>query len=361
MSEIVASYAFTSRLIDRALAVKGRMDTLSTQAATGRVGETFGDLGVQARVSADLRAEIARRDSYGRLIQAADGRIGATQDVLARMGDLSKELSAKALAMITTGANSVGAVAEQARQALAEMGSLLNTRAGGAFLFAGTDAARAPVPIGQDILLSPFFLQIEAQVNGLAVGNAAAVLSGTLATAASDDPLTTPFSPFLSTPMPLGGLDEPRLAVPDADGSRIAYGLRANANGAAISPDDPPTTGSFVRDMLRGFAVLAALDTASTQVRPDFQQVVTGIATSLDAAVRTLDQERAALGVAQQRLAAAGEQHATLITTLTRQVSGIEDVPMEETLSRLQQVRTQLESNYQLIAAIRDFTLARFL
>lgn len=297
MTEINASYAFTSRLIDRALSVKARMDTLSTQAATGRVGETFGDLGVQARVSADLRAEIARRETYGRLIEAADGRVGATQEVLARMGELAKDLSAKALTMLTTGANSVGAVAEQARQSLAELGSLLNTRAGGVFLFAGTDAANPPVPMGQDIMASPFFLQVEAEVNGLAVGNAGTVLANTLAIATSDDPLTTPFSGFLSTPMPLGGRDEPRLAVPDGDGSRIAYGLRANANGAAVSPGDPPTTGSFVRDMLRGFAVLAALDTGSTLVQPDFKTVVGGIAASLDSAARTLDQERAAIEI----------------------------------------------------------------
>jgi flagellin-like hook-associated protein FlgL len=361
MTDIVSSYAFTSRLVDRAISVKSRLDKLSTQASTGRVGDTFGDLGNGARLSADLRADMTRRQGYVQAIDAANARIDTTQSVLGRISLIAQEVSAKALTMVTTGANSVAAVAEQARQGLQELAGLLNTRVGQNYLFGGTDTQNPPVPAGQNILTTSWFFQIQASVSTLAVGTSATVLSDTLTIAASDAAGTTPFSTFLSTLAPAGGLNEARIGMPDADGSRIAYGVRANSNAAAISPASPPTTTSYMRDIMRGLAVLASLSTGQASINPDFGQVANEIAQSLTTAAKTLEQDRAALGVAQQRLSATKETHTTLIQAFTKQVSLVEDAPMEETLSRLQQVRTQLESNYQLIAAIRDYTLARFL
>ncbi len=361
MTDIVASYAFTSRLVNQALGVKARFDRLNIQSSTGRVGDTFGDLGSGARLSADLRADMTRRQGHVRAIDAADARIETMQGILGRIGTIAQELSAKALATETMGANSIGAVAEQARQGLQEIAGLLNTQVGGVYIFGGSDTANPPVPSGQDILSSGWFLQIGASVGTLAVGTGAGVLSATLAIAASDAAGTTPFSPFLSTLSPAGGLNEARLGLPDSDGTRIAYGVRANSNAAAISPATPPTTGSYTRDIMRGLAVLASLDAAAASIRPDFTQVVGEIAQSLAAAAKTAGEEQAALGVVQQRLAASKETHTSMIAAFTRQVSAVEDAPMEETLSRLQQVRTQLESNYQLIAGMRDYTLARFL
>lgn len=361
MTSIVASYAFTSRLVDRALSVKGRMDELSTQASTGRIGDTFGDLGDTARVSADLRADMGRRAAYVRAIDAADARIDAMQSVLGRISSIAQDLSAKATTMVTTGANSVAAVAEQARQSFEELAGLLNTRVGGVYIFGGSDTLNPPIPAGQDILATPYYVQIATEVGTLAVGNGAAVLANTLAIAASDAAGTTPFSTFLSTLAPAGGLNEARIGLPDADGTRIVYGMRANSNAAAISPTSPPTTGSHVRDIMRGLAVLSALQVPQAAVLPDFTTLVNQIGQSLVAAAKTIEQDHAALGVAQQRLEAVKATHQTLIDAFTAQVSAVEDAPMEATLSRLQQVRTQLESNYQLIAAIRDFTLARFL
>lgn len=362
MTEIVASYAFTSRLIDRSLSVKARMDELSTQVSTGRIGDTFGDLGgAGARLSVDLRAELSRRENFSRQIDLAGARLETTQTTLGRIGALAQDLAAKALTMVTTGENSVNAVAEQARMALREVASLLNTQSGGAYLFSGTDAAGAPVPNADTILNSGFFLQIQTEVTSLAVGTGATVLANTLAIAASDTAGTTPFSTFLSNAMPSGGLDEPRLSIPADDGTRVTYGLRANANGTAVAPATPAGTGSFMRDILRGFAVLGSLTSLSTGVSPDFTQLTTEIAQSLQSAGRSLEQERAGLGVAESRLTAARERHETLKLTLSRQISGIEDAPMEETISRLQQVRTQLEANYNLIGSINQLSLVNYI
>lgn len=361
MTEIQASYAFTSRLVEQALTVKNHYDALTIQASTGRVGETFGDLGSNARLSASLRADMTRRNGYVRSIDGADARIDAMQDVLGRVSEIAQTLSAKALTLQTTGSNSVDAIAEEARQGLEEIAGLLNTKVAGIYIFGGSDTGTAPIPSGQDILNSPWFVQMQGSVGTLAVGAGSTVLSGTLSIAASDTSGVTPFSSFLSTLAPAGGLNEQRIGLPDSDGTRIAYGVRANSNAAVTSTAPPATTGSYTRDILRGLAVLGSLDSAKAGIQPDFNQVVGEVAQSLVSAAKTTEQERAALGVSQERLDASKATHTTMIAAFTKQVSAVEDVPMEETLSRLEQVRTQLEANYQLISGMRDYTLARFL
>jgi flagellar hook-associated protein 3 FlgL len=86
-----------------------------------------------------------------------------------------------------------------------------------------------------------------------------------------------------------------------------------------------------------------------------------GIAGTLQSAHKTLEEERGALGVAEQRLATVKERHADVTVVLKTRISGVEDVDMAEVAARLQLLQTQLEMSYRLIASLRDMNLARFL
>ena len=48
-------------------------------------------------------------------------------------------------------------------------------------------------------------------------------------------------------------------------------------------------------------------------------------------------------------------------TTLTAQVSGVEDVDMAAALTQVTQLQTQLQASYQLIAGVKDLTLAKYI
>lgn len=371
--QVNSSYGTIGRLLAGALATRDRMDGLLRQAGTGLRAETFGGLAPQARVSIDLRAEIARRDTYVRAIETAEARITVMQSALGRIGELASEMAKRALSLVTLGATAVEVVAQEARGALQEMASLLNARAGEAYVFGGSDSANPPLPSAAAILQTGFFTQIQAATLALGVPwdhdsnpltpdeprSAAQVLADTLAIAASDAAGTTPFSAFLSTPAPAGALGEARASLLAEDGTRIAYGLIANQNGVAQSAADPPTTGSFVRDLMRGFAMLGSL-TAAQAAEPEFVALVQGIAASLQSAGRTLEDERAALGVAEQRLARAKAAHADLTVVLKAQVSAVEDVDIAEVTARLQLLQVQLEMSYRLIAGLREMNLARY-
>lgn len=371
--QVNSSYGTIGRLLTGALTTRDRMDMLVRQASTGLRAESFGGLAPQARVSIDLRAEVARRDTYSRAIETAEARIAVTQSAMGRIGDLTSDLAKRALSLITLGETGVDVVAQEARAALQEIAGLLNVRAGDTYVFGGSDSANPPVPNAAAILQTGFYTQIEAATRQLGVPwdhdanvmtpdvprSAGQVMADTLAIAASDAAGTTPFSAFLSTPSPAGGLGEPRASLLAEDGTRITYGLRANENGVAQSATNPPTTGSFMRDLMRGLAMLGSLTEAQT-AEPEFKDLVQQIANGLQSAGRTLEDERAAIGVAEQRLARTKESHADLQVVLKAQISKVEDVDIAEVTARMQMLQVQLEMSYRLIGGLRDMNLSRY-
>ena len=196
-----------------------RLDTLNRQLATGRRAEAPGDLAPSLPRAAALRAEAARRDTYGAAIGEALGRAQATQGALGRLSEIAREFGAGvALKLDATDPASIPLAAARARAALVEVGQLLNTRHAGEYLFGGSDSANPPVPAPDDLPSSGFASQIAAAVAGLGGGNAAAVGAATRAAAASDAAGTTPFSAFLSSGP---GLAEPRRGVPAEDGALV--------------------------------------------------------------------------------------------------------------------------------------------
>jgi flagellar hook-associated protein 3 FlgL len=118
---------------------------------------------------------------------------------------------------------------------------------------------------------------------------------------------------------------------------------------------------------MRGLAVLGSLDEGMTDIDDqalagdDFEELLLGISRSLQSAVKTLEEERGALGVAEQRLEALKQRHLDTVVVLKAQVGKVEDVDLAEVSSRLQLLQTQLEMSYRLIAGLRDLSLARYL
>jgi len=81
----------------------------------------------------------------------------------------------------------------------------------------------------------------------------------------------------------------------------------------------------------------------------------------LRSATDALGGEAGALGQVQARLDAARTRHEEIGVALESQRSGIEEVDLAETLSRLQQTQTQLQASYSAIARVGGLSLAQFL
>jgi flagellin-like hook-associated protein FlgL len=333
-----------------------RLDGLNRQLATGRRAEAPGDLAPHLPRVSELRAEAARRNTYGAAIGEALGRAQATQGALGRLAAIAREFGGDvAMKLNPKDADAIPLAAARARAALVEVGHILNTQQGGEYLFGGSDLANPPVPAPDGLPASGFASQIAAAVSALGGGNAAAVGAATRAAAASDAAGTTPFSAFLSGP----GLAEPRRSVPAEDGARVPYGVAANRNAAAASGGE--TTGSWARDLLRGLASIAALTPAQAASPADFTAFAAVVRGGLRSASDALADEAGALGFTEARLQGAQRRHADANTALEAQLAAVEEVDLAEVLTRLKATETTLQASYGAIGRLGDLTLARFL
>ena len=307
------------RLLSHSADVRRQLTQASGQAATGRIAETYAGLGAGARVSLDLRPQLAHQQVWQGNIAGVSGRLEVTQDALKSIGQIASDLYARTNTLNGLNPSDTQNVAVLARQGLERVAQLLNTKVGDVYVFAGQDTATPPVPDTSPAVLT------------------AALLASDTAT-----------SPFSAT---LGALP-PTIEV--GEGERVAVGLIANRNTLAVSP--APTTGSYIRDIMRGLATLTTITSG-----PGLAATAADTRTRLSGALITLGMEAGGLGNVQAGLAARQVQSEATVLALRTQVSGAEDVDLAAALTRVSALQTQLQASYQILAGVRDLTLSRYL
>lgn len=349
--------SLTSRIDLNSSLLRVRMTQLGDQISTGRKGNSYAALGTDAPRAMDLRAEIGRRETYQNVIDQALSKVAVTQNVLDRLGAIADKFAAGAAKLMgAVKSEEVQIQVGQAKAALAEVASLLNERYNSEYLFGGSNTREPPIPDPEGIENSGMVAGIIGKIASLNGANAATVLSDTKALAQSDDLATTPFSAFLST---APGKDEARRSLLGNDNERIEYGIVANKNAAVLSAGE--TTGSWARDLIRGLASIAGLTPEKAQLGESYSTVITTVQQGFKSAVNALALERGALGVTESRMMNVKGLHASVTTTLTLQVSGLEEVDMATTITAFQATQSQLEASYRAMALTQQLSLTRYL
>lgn len=318
-TSVPADGALLTRLSDNSAAVRRQLDAATVQASTGRIAETYAGLGAGARRSLTLRPQVTEAAAWQANIDGAGGRMDVAQSALRSISTIAADFYAKAGAINGLIPSEAASIAATARVALAQVSQLLNSRYGDTYVFAGQDTANPPIP----------------DTSPAVVG--AAVLAS--------DTSTAPFSTTLGTVPP---------AIEVGEGQRVQVGLLANRN--TLTPSAAPTTGSYLRDVLRA---LATLTTATAG--PGLQALAADTRTRLGSAIDAMGVEAGALGDVQSSLSARKTQLTETVTALGNQVSNAEDVDLAATLTRVSLLQTQLQASYRLIAGAKDLSLARFL
>jgi flagellar hook-associated protein 3 FlgL len=348
---ITGDYSTLGVLISDNTNVKSQLNKLTDQIASGHVADSYGGLGAASQTSLDLRPQLNTLTNQQTVINSVTGQLDITQNALSQIYSIASSFAADTDSLNGLDPAAVDSVAASAKSALTQLTSLLDTTDGGNYVFAGTDSTNAPVPNPSDILSSGFYTQINTAVSGLSstTDNSASIIASTLATAESNTAGTTPFSSTIGTAQTL------QLS----DGQQVQIGLVANANTLATSTGSS-TTGSYVRDLLRGLSTLASLSSAQVD-DPGFAAVVADTRTSLQGAVTALSTETGALGTIQAGLTATATANGDTATALQTQLSSVEDVDTATALTQLSAVQTQLQASYQIIAAARTLSLVQYL
>jgi flagellin-like hook-associated protein FlgL len=250
--------------------------------------------------------------------------------------------------------------AQQAKLALAQLGSLLNTNFAGDYVFAGADTSNPPVPAAGSITSSGMYTQIGAQVAALATTPTspavATVIANTVAIAGSAAAGTTVFSNYLTG----AGATAAPVTVQIANAEQVTLDLPANRNSGAVSDPAINGTGSAISDIMRSLAVVAN-STDSMAGNPDFATLMQNAAATLTSAGATLAQESGQVGLAQNAMTAATAQHAAMQTVLASQLSNLTNVNMASAISNLQAVTNQLQASYKILSMASSLNLASYL
>ena len=347
LSSGFSDYGALTGLVGDSEAIQARLDQLEQQSATGYIAPTLGGLGgTAARQVLDLRPQIAHQTQYQANISAAQGQMSVTQTALSGISSIASQFYGDLPNLTDLNPAEVDSVASQAKQALAQVASLLDTKDGDTYVFAGQTPDTAPIPNPDAIASSTFATSIASAVAGLATNGAAATTAATLAAASG----TSPFDPSLSSAVP---------TVQVGADDYVQTGLLANANTLATSSGSS-TTGSYTRDVLRSLATLASL--SSSQVNaPGFSGLISDTQQSLSGAISALDTEAGSFGAIQSSLSTQSTEIGDVHDALTTQLSNATEVDMASTLTSLTQTQTQLQASYQVIAAAKNMTLANYL
>ncbi len=348
-------YGMLGVLIADSGAIRQRLGTLTQQAGDGLVSDTYAGLGAQGAATS-LSPQIAHASALQAGIGVATSQMSVAQGALSSIGGIASSFYAQTLSLDGLNAGNVDTAAA-ARSALAQVASLLDSKEGNVYVFAGQDSANPPVPNPDQIASSGFATQIAAAVAGLGGSGAAATIAATLAVGQSNAAGASPFSAALSQPAAvLAGL---RTSVGTGDGQRQATGILASGNAVAGSPGGS-TTGSYARDILRSLATLAGMSSAQVGAA-GFAALVSDVRSGLGSAVTALNQDAGIMGNQQTALTATQTQMGEAATALKTQLGSVQEVDMAQTLTQITATQTQLQASYQLIAGMQSLSLVKYI
>ncbi len=344
------SHSLLSTLIANSVNVHQQLDTLTEQASSGLVAQTYAGLGAGAGISLSLNPQLAALQTQQKNISQATGTMQVTQVAMTQIQQIAATFVSNMPKLNNITPTEIDSVAASAQQALSQLANLLDTKQGDTYVFSGQDTANPPVPSPDQILQSPFYTQINAAVSGLSTNGAAATAAQTLAIASPTG--TSPFSAYMSqTPT--------APVVQSGEGNTIQISLLASANSASTSSGS--TTGSYMRDLMRALATIGSMSSAQANDPANLTALVQNTTTSLNGVVSAMATDVGVLGNNQTALTAIQTSLGDVATALTGQVSAVQNVDMAVTLSNLTATQTQLQASYRLISGANSLSLATFL
>ena len=167
MSSTISGYGILPTLIANSTSVHQQLDTLTEQASTGLVSQTFAGLGGEASVSLNLNSQLTALQTYQNDIGQATGSMAVTQTAMTQIQQIASTFAADIPDLNSLNPTEVDSIAAQANAALQQVAGLLDTQDGSNYVFGGQDSANPPESRRPRTTSCPpgFYTQINAAVS----------------------------------------------------------------------------------------------------------------------------------------------------------------------------------------------------
>lgn len=351
----LATTPSTMLLTDAVNRLSTQQADLQGQVSSGVTSDSYAGLGDQRYAVLDLQSQITGVTAWQGNITSAQTTLDVTQTAMTQITSIASSLQDSLTSLVADqSATNVSAVAAEARQSLTELTSLLNTKNGAQYVFAGNDAGTPPVTDASTVTSSSFFQTIASSVAAVGVNGAAATESSTVAAASNNAAGEAIFSPFLSVAAASAAASVRSVTVGEQD--HVAVGFVATQGGAPTAT----STGSSIRDLMRTLAVAGSLDQADT-TSAGFSTLITDTRSQLDDINQSLVASVASLGQTQAGLADQSSALSDVGNTLTKQLGSLRDSDPALLSTQLTETQNQLQASYSLIADMKGMSLAAYL
>ena len=342
------------------VALERQQALLAAQSANGLAATNVGDLGASASTVLHLQPELAQLAAWSGSVTAANSRLAVTQSALGGIGAIATSLTATLTGLEGDGNTgptvTIEAAAAAAKADLASLGSLLNTRSGDTYVFAGSDTANAPVPDPSALADGALFGAIGGAVASVGADGASTTLAAVLGLAGSTV-TNQPFSAALSVTPSAASSDAATVAVGAATVVTLGIGATASVPGSQPSAT---STGSPIRDLVAVLSAVANLPSSGVDADTltSFATALGGVAGGAATGITAMS---AALGTTQDLLGTIGASYDGASTALTAQIGTLTSVDAASVATSLSATNTALQASYQLIADLKSLSLANYL
>jgi flagellar hook-associated protein 3 FlgL len=332
----ISTITQTSRIETNVLSLQRELAKVQNQVSSGKVSNVFSGLeGEDARISIQLREAVQTKESFIETVQRTRLRTSVMDAGLLQLQEVANEMRTELIKQTDTlFVAELPIMNEFANNAIDRFASLLNTQVAGRFVFSGPATNTQPI-IDANTLKTNFQGAVNTTVNA-GTNTAAQILT------AADT--------HFNTNANWNNLNAQATTAENtvhADvGLNISYGEMAHQEAFA--------------DL---FEVLNIF--ANVSINPgdeaEYRTLVDSARGTVESAFDSINQMIADLGVDQARLDSIEQTHKDDIVVLGDQLGNVEDVDSFEAVNLFQNLRSQIETSFQVTAATRNLSLANFI
>lgn len=352
----IGSYAQNEMMRRRLLDTQSELNRLQAQVASGKKSDTYSGLREDARLSLSLRQTRMTTETFTQANVITKTRMEQTQSVYERIKDIANEVrNATFPAMSPANISATqgnAALRAHASAALQEVLQLLNTQIDGFHLFGGRKTDSPPMidPGAVNIPGTPL-----ANVSNVAAVSPLANTAGTGDTVYDNivahlDGTTvgavTGASPVRYYSGEYSATSEALIAARIDTNADITYGINGRDNS--------------INSVVQALYALSVTDLSPT-TDAGFRQLAGRAAADLQTGFEGLVEEIGELGVKQTQLQELTKRQEDFLVTLDIQLGTVEDVDMATAISRLTFTQTTLEASYNMMAAMRELSLTKYI
>jgi len=303
----IATFAQQTLLLSQIRTAQSRMQDTQIQMATGYTSQTYAGIASDARQLVNLESSHARTQQYMANNKTVDLRLQSMENSVGNTVDAATKLKTLLVNGLNNNVAADMSLGAQAQNLLNEVAKQLNAKIGDHYLFSGSKTDTPPIDLTAPGYSAPPTTYPSAADTGYYQGD-----SVVLTTRAADD-------------------------------FDVSYGVTA---------DDP----AFEK-LIRALQLTATVTTTPVLDRDRLQDGLDLV----NQAINELSTVRSRVGVTQNALEMANEDHTDMTTYMEQTITQITQVDVAQAATQLSADQVMLQASYMTISQLSKLSLANYL